>query len=1133
MELDNVFRSHDILLFCETWGNELYDYGKKGFKHITLHRTSKHKRARRDSGGLIVYIADRLYHDDCFVKHVSDCLIMIQLKGLDVGLVNDLYLCLCYNIPTGSSRENVVDQNIFDMLTEEIIFLEETFGEANIIVLGDLNARVGDKCDYIVDNFNNIDILAETFSADIPLKRNTQDCGVNEHGTELLNFCKATGFRIMNGRVCEDGNVGKYTCIKSAGSSVVDYVLCKPDLMECFAKFNVCEPNILSDHCAISFSIHNHMPIEQAERQNYDHISNKKSSKYVWNPDKDREYLDALKSEENTRILNTLIEQIEHISSEDTINENINGFYEFMSNITNPLFKRDQTNKPKNKTPNTHKSEWFDIQCQEQRNSFYKNLRTYEKINSDEYRQNMTKSRSEYKTIIRQKRNLFNRKETEKLEKMRSKNAKEYWKMLKNTSHRVENNNIQSEDFYKYFKAINNPSSPFFQPDEDTIHFNNRYLNGELQVMFSELDIEITQTEILKACKELHNNRAAGPDMLINEFFKYGANELIYYLHALFNKLFNIEHFPDKWCQGFIIPLHKTGSLNDLENYRGISLLSHFGKIFTRVLSNRLNTWAETYNVYVEAQAGFRKDMSTIDNIFVLNAIVSHMLNANKKLYVALVDFSKAYDLVVRDVLWSKLIKYGVRGKILNIIKCMYNAFKTAVRVNGEVTESYMNTCGVAQGECLSSFLFSIYFNDLEETLELGGFEGIEIDMLKLFVLLYADDIILFAESGDKLQNGLNLLQDYCTKSKLTVNITKSKIMIFKRGRASSNERFMYKNEALEIVSTYKYLGIVISSGGSYKHTCDTLASQSLKALFKLKKHLNKFVDLQVSHRMELFDKLILPILNYGSEIWGNIEAMQIERIHLKFCKEILGVKHKTQNNFIYGELGRMPLRQHRIVAMIRYWLKITTSNDTKFAKHAYNILLQDMEIFPNKANWAGVIKHILDTNGFSDVWIYQGVSRVNIFMNIFKQRLKDSYKQEWLGHITDSSRAYTYKHFCSFNFKTYLDDITITKFRVALTQLRLSSHRLRIETGRWNKPVSTPFHERICIICSKLEDEYHFLLECPAYNTLRSQYIKQYYYKHPNMVKFIELLKSENSNEIKNLASYIYKAFELRKVML
>ena len=108
--------------------------------------------------------------------------------------------------------------------------------------------------------------------------------------------------------------------------------------------------------------------------------------------------------------------------------------------------------------------------------------------------------------------------------------------------------------------------------------------------------------------------------------------------------------------------------MNNPANYRGITLLSVMGKLFTRILNNRLNIWAEKYHVYNEAQAGFRKNMGTIDNIFIVHGMISHMLNDNKKLYVAFIDFTKAFDFIVRDILWYKLLKTGIRGKILEVI---------------------------------------------------------------------------------------------------------------------------------------------------------------------------------------------------------------------------------------------------------------------------------------------------------------------------------------------------------------------------------------------------------------------------------------------------------------------------------
>lgn len=305
----------------------------------------------------------------------------------------------------------------------------------------------------------------------------------------------------------------------------------------------------------------------------------------------------------------------------------------------------------------------------------------------------------------------------------------------------------------------------------------------------------------------MRNRASAGPDLYINEFFKNGSDVLLNYIHTLFNKVFEVGYFPEIWSEGFIVPIFKKGDKNEVSNYRGITLLSTVGKLFTRILNNRLNSWAEEYNIYIEAQAGFRTNMSTIDNIFILNALISHNLNSNTHLYCAFIDFTKAFDYVVRNILWYKLIKEGVRGKILDIIKSMYNAVKSKVKHENALSEAFTCNIGVRQGECLSPFLFSMYLNDLEEELLVKGANGIDIGMIKLFLLLYADDIVLFGESPEELQNTLKLLEDYCSRWKLTVNTSKTKIMIFKKsGRLPANLRFTYNGAEIEIVNKFIYL---------------------------------------------------------------------------------------------------------------------------------------------------------------------------------------------------------------------------------------------------------------------------------------------------------------------------------------
>ena len=228
--------------------------------------------------------------------------------------------------------------------------------------------------------------------------------------------------------------------------------------------------------------------------------------------------------------------------------------------------------------------------------------------------------------------------------------------------------------------------------------------------------------------------------------------------------------------------MHKKGSIHDVENYRGITLLSTLGKLFTRVLNNRLSDWAESYYVLTGAQAGFRAHMGTVDNSFVLHGLISHLLNQGNKLYCAFVDFTKAFDYIVRDNLWYKLIKLGLRGNIINIIKSMYSSVKSRVKFNNNLGNEFYCNLGVRQGECLSPLLFSLFLNDIEEHFIISGAEGLDIHMFKIFMLLYADDIIVFSNSPEELQKSLDLLSVYCKRWKMSINVAKTKVMVFRKG---------------------------------------------------------------------------------------------------------------------------------------------------------------------------------------------------------------------------------------------------------------------------------------------------------------------------------------------------------------
>lgn len=175
----------------------------------------------------------------------------------------------------------------------------------------------------------------------------------------------------------------------------------------------------------------------------------------------------------------------------------------------------------------------------------------------------------------------------------------------------------------------------------------------------------------------------------------------------------------------------------------------------------------------------------------------------------------------------------------------------------------------------------------IEDEFYLQGCSGEDIYQIKLFLLLYADDITLFSETSEGLQTGLNTLYTYCQRWRLTVNTNKTKVMVFRKGGIlPRNLHFSYNNVELEIVSTFSYLGIVFSSGGSFSNTQITLAGQAQKAIFKLNSYLHKFTDIPPKHTLDLFDKLVSPISNYAAEVWGFLRQTIVNVCMFNFVRD-------------------------------------------------------------------------------------------------------------------------------------------------------------------------------------------------------------------------------------------------------
>ena len=173
----------------------------------------------------------------------------------------------------------------------------------------------------------------------------------------------------------------------------------------------------------------------------------------------------------------------------------------------------------------------------------------------------------------------------------------------------------------------------------------------------------------------------------------------------------------------------------------------------------------------------------------------------------------------------------NINGKMFSVIYNMYKCIKSRIVHNANVSEYFSCNVGLRQGENLSPFLFSLYLNDLEEFMyarNVIGLESVSRDLeddlhvfLKLFILLYADDTVLFSESITDLQLQLNVFKEYCDLWKLKINVPKTKALVFSKGQLSKNLTLYFGNDKIEFVNNFNYLGLFFSRGCSFKYTLE------------------------------------------------------------------------------------------------------------------------------------------------------------------------------------------------------------------------------------------------------------------------------------------------------------------------
>ena len=261
--------------------------------------------------------------------------------------------------------------------------------------------------------------------------------------------------------------------------------------------------------------------------------------------------------------------------------------------------------------------------------------------------------------------------------------------------------------------------------------------------------------------------------------------------------------------------------------------------------------------------------------------------------------------------LFHKLQKGGITGNFINLIKDLYKKTKCAIKVNDRITDFFNYSKGVRQGCPLSSVLFNLYVNDIFDTINKHSTSDVYLNRNnKINALMYADDLVLISRTKEGLQRQIDSVYDYCEKWKLSINIKKTKSMIFNRGNNLIKTFFNVGGSPIENVKSFTYLGFTISAKNcSFQNTINALSIKANRAVFAIKNNM-KLSQLPLKLAKKIFQSQIVPILLYGSEIWGPYmnfdyatwDKNKIERVQTQFLKQILGCNYQTSNNMVRAD---------------------------------------------------------------------------------------------------------------------------------------------------------------------------------------------------------------------------------------
>ena len=563
------------------------------------------------------------------------------------------------------------------------------------------------------------------------------------------------------------------------------------------------------------------------------------------------------------------------------------------------------------------------------------------------------------------------------------------------------------------------------------------------------LDREISPCEVDLAIRKLKANKACGYDGLSPFVVKQLNDDWILLITFMFNKIFN-EGYPQTWIYAKVFNIFKKGDRMNPGNYRGISIMPALAKLYDTILADRFSLW---YQPNLE-QAGSQKGRGCEEQVLVLRRVIDIARKTKQPLYIAYVDYQKAYDLVDRNKLLKILEN---RGCGLRFLRALRESLLFSTGIVGK--ETFKAKSGVRQGATTSCPLFTFF---IDSTIDAVTSAGPDSWLGNLHCILFMDDTAVLASSREKLLQKVILLKKCTDDLGMVMHPTKSQYMTV---NSNDNLPLHVDNIIVNHTENYTYLGTFISNA-SLPSQIKTHAEKKASHVIKFSSFLQKNSEAPFTIKKTVWNSVVNSALLYSCETWLCESFPGVESMYMSTIKQLLNARVTTCNDLVLLELGVGNIKSVIRDRQSRFIHKLIR-RDSYNSSYLEWAIKTSMQV---KSPMSKILEYHINSTKTSSGQSHSDESLTNL-----RVKVRGSVKTKYITYLEINPELSV----CPLYSKQIPEYA-----RISATRLRLSSHNLRIETGRWAR---IQREDRLCS-CGNLQTEEHVLLYCERTAALRSE---------------------------------------------